>query len=268
MLFKSLLLFASFLSPFTFALPALAPRQSAAIPPSKDPFYTAPPGFEDAAPGTVLRFRLAPGNTTIAIVNSSMAYSILYRTTDSHYQPSWAVTTLYVPLPASQQSVTPIAANGTGNALLSYQFPYDSPDLDASPSYAFLSAPPSEISAALGKGWFVNSPDYEGPKAAFVAGVNTGHAVIDSIRAVQSVATAQPTIKLSPNATVALWGYSGGALASEWAAELAVQYAPELSISGAALGGLPANATTIFDLINGSPFAGLIPSALVGLGRE
>ena len=247
-----------------FALPALAPRQSSPLPPSQDPFYTAPPGFETAAPGTVLRFRLAPGNIT-AIANCSTAYNILYRTTDSHYQPSWAVTTLYVPFSASQQG-----ANGTGpgHALLSYQYPYDSAGVDAAPSYAFLSAPPADITASLGRGWFVNSADYEGPKAAFSAGVNSGHAVIDSIRAVLSVAAAKPAISLSPNATVALWGYSGGALASEWATEIAVQYAPELSIAGAAFGGLPANATTVLDNVNNGPYAALIPSALVGLGNE
>jgi alpha-beta hydrolase superfamily lysophospholipase len=41
---------------------------------------------------------------------------------------------------------------------------------------------------------------------------------------------------LSPSAPVALWGSSGGGLASAWAAESRGRYAPELNIVGAVLG--------------------------------
>ena len=71
---------------------------------------------------------------------------------------------------------------------------------------------------------------------------------------------------LSPNkAKYALWGYSGGALASEWAAELQVQYAPELSFSGVALGGLTPNVTSVLETINGSELAYLIVNGIVGI---
>lgn len=60
-------------------------------------------------------------------------------------------------------------------------------------------------------------------------------------------------------------GYSGGALASEWAAELQSEYAPELNISGVALGGLvPSTYAVTKDCSNG-PLAGLGPSGIVGL---
>lgn len=65
--------------------------------------------------------------------------------------------------------------------------------------------------------------------------MQAGHATIDSIRAVQSL--------VPGNASIALWGYSGGSFASAFAAELAEQYAPELAISGVALGGLLVNLT-------------------------
>jgi hypothetical protein len=48
-----------------------------------------------------------------------------------------------------------------------------------------------------------------------------------------------------------MWGYSGGSLATEWAAELQPTYAPELNFAGAALGGLVPNITSVLKTING-----------------
>lgn len=193
------------------------------IPPLQDPWYTAPDGFESAKPGDVLRIREAPGNLTSLASNCSAAYNILYRTTNSQYKPDWAVTTVFIPVTESP-------------ALLSYQIPYDSAWLDASPSYAFYTSDGvrslRDISTGLSSGWFVNVPDYEGPLASFTAGVQSGHATIDSIRAAFN---ANETLGLDVDARYALWGYSGGALASEWAAEMAVQYAPEVSTPAFAL---------------------------------
>ena len=192
---------------------------------------------------------------------SSSSYHILYRTTDSRYQPSWAVTTLFVPRTPSNSSI--------GDALLSYQIPYNTADVDNSPSYA-LALPSglanglvlSDINTVLRYGWYVSVPDFEGPSAAFALGVQEGHAVLDSVRAVLLSGHAPS------KARTAMWGYSGGSIASEWAAELQVQYAPELNFSGVALGGLVPNATSITHAIDGSPAAGLIPSFLVGITRQ
>ncbi|KIL85043.1 hypothetical protein FAVG1_11916 [Fusarium avenaceum] len=236
----------------------------APLPPSKDPWYTAPPGFEDALPGTVLRVRHAPGNLTRVIGNSSAAYNILYRTTNSHYSPTWAVTTLLVPQLGRNSNAR---QNFNQSAVLSYQVPYNSADIDASPSYnLYTTDPTTPYNAALGLGLFVLIPDFEGPLASFTAGIISGHATLDSIRAVLS-------LNLGLNTTaprVALWGYSGGALASEWASELAEQYAPELSgtIVGAALGGLTPNITRALAAVNGQSFAGLIPSSILGLTSQ
>lgn len=93
------------------------------IPPSEDPFYTAPSGFEEATPGTILRMRQAPGNLSTLVGNCSAVYNILYRSTDSQYLPSWAVTTIFVPLQPK-------------NVLVSYQIWTDSAWIDAFPSYS------------------------------------------------------------------------------------------------------------------------------------
>jgi hypothetical protein len=233
------------------------------LPPSQDPWYTGPTHFQSAAPGALLRVREAPGNLTSVIQNCSAAYNILYRTTDSQYQPAWAVTTLFVPL--SQPNTTSIASNSTspGGALLSYQIPYDSADVNSSPSYALYAGGQPDIAGALGRGWFVSVPDYEGPLASFTAGVQSGHATLDSVRAVLSSG-----FGLSATARYAMWGYSGGALASEWAAELQIQYAPELNFSGASVGGLTPNVSSVMKSVNGTAAAGLIPSGILGLASQ
>lgn len=225
-------------------------NSSGPIPPSQDPFYTAPPAFEKAASGTVLRARHAPGNLTSVVKNCSEAYQILYRTTDARFNPSWAVTTLYVP------------KTGSGTELLSFQVPYNTPSLDHSPSYDFYFQPAVEVAASLGRGWYVNVPDHEGPLAADGANIAQGHATLDSVRAVLSPGL---DIGLRPDARYAMWGYSGGALASEWAAELQVQYAPELKFAGTALGGTPQNITSVWDSANESPFSGMIALASTGV---
>lgn len=63
-----------------------------------------------------------------------------------------------------------------------------------------------------------------------------------------------------------MWGYSGGSLASEWAAELQPSYAPDLlRFQGAALGGLIGNVTSVVETINGGAFAGLAFAGIQGL---
>jgi hypothetical protein len=169
------------------------------------------------------------------------------------------VTTLFVPCKGKAQP----------KALLSYQIPYDSAWVDASPSYTLYHAAgvagAEALEAILAEGWFLNVPDYEGPLASFTAGVISGHATIDSIRAVRSL---HDRFGLHKDANYAMWGYSGGALASEWAAELQVQYAPEMTFAGAALGGLTPNVTSVLFSINEDISAGLGVSAILGLGSQ
>ncbi|CAK7243369.1 MAG: hypothetical protein STHCBS139747_004888 [Sporothrix thermara] len=242
------------------------------IAPSQDPWYTAPYEFDHEAPGTILRVRPAPGNLSTIAGNCSAAYNILYRTTGSRYNPTWAVTTLFVPKSVSgasnSSSNSSSSSSSTGSStgsLLNYQIPYDSVFLDASPSYAMYGGVDANIGTALGKGYFVNVPDFEGNNASFTAGVLSGHATLDSVRAVLRNAD---RFGLPEDPRVAMWGYSGGALASEWAAELAVQYAPELNFSGAALGGLTPNVTSVLYSIYAGFEAGLAPPAVLGITNQ
>ena len=93
--------------------------------------------------------------------------------------------------------------------------------------------------------------------------MNSGHATLDSVRAVLS-----SDFRLPSNLRYAMWGYSGGTFGTEYAAELQVQYAPELNFSGVAIGGVLPNLTTGITQYNGQPFAGLIPLTFVGLSTQ
>lgn len=219
-------------------------KRSQALPPSSDPWYTAPEGYELASPGDILRNRTAPGNLVAAVgSNCSAAYNLLYRTTASQGNATWAVTTVLVPKEAT-------------SALLSYQIPYDSAYINSSPSYALYQSVNPDISIALGKGYFVTVPDYEGPLASFTAGHMSGYATLDAVRATLNAAD---LYGLPDDPLYATWGYSGGALATEWAAELQLDYAPELSFAGSAMGGLTPNVTTVLMAINAKISAGLAP---------
>ncbi|KAI1170212.1 LIP-domain-containing protein [Nemania sp. FL0916] len=251
--------------------------KSVPLPPSRDPWYCAPEGFETATPGTVLRLRIAPGNLITDILKNaaSAAYNILYRTTDSHDQPTWAVTTLFIP------TTTLFMTPSEKKALVSYQFAYNSACVDTSPSYGFYGAlsqpvPSLNIPAStdlliqlLEKGWIVNSPDHEGPSAAFGASIQAGHATLDALRAVVNVTDNMTGLGLG-SLSIAMWGYSGGSMATEAAAELQGAYAPDLSesISGAVIGGLPDNISADFDLFNKTPLAGNLVSFILGVSAQ
>lgn len=139
----------------------------AAIPPSQDPWYTAPSDFESAAPGTIFRIRQDQTNLS-AITGAAAAYNILFRSTDTRYRPSWAVTTLVVPKdPLEGRDVI---SNVTGDgkaALLSFQVPYNAASADGSPSYLLATnfglnglgiTPLTDyVADALSRGWYGSS---------------------------------------------------------------------------------------------------------------
>ncbi|KAI0902974.1 secretory lipase-domain-containing protein [Ustulina deusta] len=273
------------LLPSVFLLPLLfngcigldhrAVPSDATIPPSQDPWYTAPSDFESASPGTILRFRTDPSNLT-AIVAAAAAYNILFRSTDTHYQPSWAVTTLLVPehpLETRNVSNNNVAGNGKP-ALLSFQIPYNAASVDGGPSYllatnfglsgAGVTPQTSYIADMLSRGWYVVVPDFEGPTAAFGAGPQAGHAVLDNIRAALS---SEALSANSENTRYAMWGYSGGSIASTFAAELQAAYAPELNFAGAALGGIVPDLTEVFRKPI-SNVSAAIPAGLLGVTAQ
>ena len=87
-------------------------------------------------------------------------------------------------------------------------------------------------------------------------GRQSGHGTLDSIRAILQSGN---FTGVDEDAQVAMWGYSGGSLASGWAAALQPHYAPELedNLIGAALGGFVTNITATAEATDGKLLAGL-----------
>ncbi|KAG2181904.1 hypothetical protein INT43_006829 [Umbelopsis isabellina] len=234
--------------------------------PQDDPFYSPPKGYQHHAPGTILRTRPVPSPLATLdsyTLNYTNAWQILYRTTDVRGKPMATVTTLIQP------------KNPDHKKLLSYHFAEDSSSEQCAPSYSLesnsnASYPVSPfdlmlIDAALTRGWYVNVPDYEGPHSVFTCGVTSGRGILDSIRAVLASCR---TSHLKSSADITMWGYSGGALATGWAAELQPIYAPELRILGAAMGGTPSDVNATVNAVNKGPSAGLIPAGFFGLAQQ
>lgn len=106
--------------------------------------------------------------------------------------------------------------------------------------------------------------DYEGLEAQFAAGLQSGQATLDSVRLALREA---PKVGLQTNAKYAMWGYSGGALACGWAAELQPTYAPELEFAGAAFGGLLPNLSSAIQATNGGPLASAAFGIVTGISK-
>lgn len=237
--------------------------------PSRDEFYTPSPGFEYATPGTILKIRPTPRavrNLLFFHVPLKNSWQVLVRSQDSFGEPNAIVTTILEPM------------NSNPSKILSYQTFEDSTSLKCATSYNYqVGIPPfgnvatqfemKFIIPALNKGYFVISPDYEGPRGAFTVGAQAAHAVLDSIRAVLNSGS---ITSIDPDAKVAMWGYSGGSLASSWAAVMQPEYAPELSnnLIGVALGGFVTNITAVAEYSDRTPLSGLVPVALNGLANE
>ncbi|QIS16182.1 lipase family protein [Nocardia arthritidis] len=225
--------------------------------PLDDPFYSPPLGFEKLAPGTVLASR--PGGTPSGTVPVTST-ELLLRSTDAKDNPVPVVATLLVP-------VAPWPGSGP-RPLVSYNAAIDSLGNKCAPSYKLRQGSSDkmfETNISLAKGYAVVIPDHEGPRQAYAAGRMAGHAVLDAIRA----AIGTPELGLRPDAPVVVTGYSGGAIASGWAAQLAPEYAPDVHLVGAAFGGVPADFGLLLATMNGKNAAsGVFLAATLGLARE
>ncbi|MDO9235576.1 MAG: lipase family protein [Aquabacterium sp.] len=248
----------------------MVPTMSSAATAVPDPFYqyTDSTPLSSIAPGTILKSRTI--SVYIAGLKTSYkATQLVYRSTDALLQPAANVTTIFAPNCAS--------GCPNKNKVISYQSFYDSLNPEDSPSRAYAGGKrlpdilPAIETVLFGsyvkKGYTVVISDTEGQKANFAAGPEYGYNTLDSIRA----AFKSPQIGLSRNAKVVMMGYSGGAIATEWAAELAPTYAPDLTpnLIGAAFGGTLVNPEHNLSYIENAPvWGGVLEMAFIGIARS
>jgi hypothetical protein len=238
------------------------------VPPRDDRFCQPPEGFETTAPGTVLRSREVRLAFLGIVPQAVVAYQLLYRTTNLNGAPQATVTTVIRPDRITVDPEGPV---------VSYQCAIDAVASTGFPSYVLrrhaklakvFGGPPAweyvPMARALSRGWRVLVPDHGGARGSWIAPREPGYCVLDGIRAAQNFERAG----IARTAPVALWGYSGGGLASGWAAELWASYAPELNVVGAVLGAPVGDPGAIFRDLDGSLYAGLPNLAVASLIRE
>jgi hypothetical protein len=250
----------------------IAPHSGgAATPPAKDPFYTytGSTPLEQISPGTVLRTRTLPYHV-IGLALPLTATQLLYRSTGQLGQPTVNVTSVLSSRGSSLQRHT------KPDRAVSYESFYDSLNPADEPSYAISGGltlggliPDVELTifgAFLLQGYNIIIPDTQGESADFSAGPEYGMNTLDAIRA----ASSSPTAGLTSTTEVGLIGYSGGAIATGWAAALAPTYAPDVNrrLVGVAEGGVLVDPAHNLHYISGSlVWAGVSVMALIGIAN-
>ncbi|MFE7796409.1 lipase family protein [Nocardia sp. NPDC057440] len=242
----------------------IAPAAGANVPrPDADPFYAAPADLADYPDGAITRSRRIP---LYGLPLPVSAWQVQYRTNDASDRPVPGMTTVMVPnLPWFGPGERP---------LLSYQSAEDSLGTQCAPSYAlrggweiggintWIDTP--FMAAALLRGWAVVATDYEGSQSRFLDGVNSGRGVLDGIRAARALAQGG----IGPTSPLGAWGYSGGAFATLWAAQMQVDYAPDVRFAGITSGGVPADWPAIARGVDGTVQAGLAMLVVLALAQN
>lgn len=240
--------------------PSPAVADDVALPtPLADSFYAAPSDIGDYANGSIVAQRKMPNPPGLVDIDT---WQLKFRSTDMYERPIAAVTTLL--LPKDRRANAPV---------LSFQDIVNALGLECAPSRTLYTQTNSltarqgpALNALLAQGWVLAVPDHLGPRSAYGAAQLGGRITLDGIKAARNLTAAN--ISRSP---VGLIGYSGGGMATAWAAALAPTYAPGLRLAGSAYGGAPMNLIKMAEGLGYNsphPAFGLAYAAAVGLSRE
>jgi secretory lipase len=244
---------------------ATAPAGAAAAP-ARGSFYayTGSTPLASIKPGTVLKSRTLSYHVA-GLLFPVRVVQLVYRSAGALGQPTTNVTSVLEPPvpPASPRAV-------------SYQSFYDSLNPADEPSAQIAGgltlgglvadAESVVIAPLLLQGYTVIVPDTEGQTADFSASPEYGANTLNSLRA----ATNSPLTGLTKATPIGMFGYSGGAIATDWAAQMAPSYAPDVNrrLVGAAEGGVLVDPAHNLTYVNGSSvWAGIIPMAVIGIAR-
>lgn len=220
--------------------------------PDPDPFYARPDPIPCVPPGTILDSReivFAPVRGLP--LPQHQAWHLKFLSTDTWGNPIAAVAAVVRPMEGTAAD-PPV--------LLSYQIAENSLGSVCAPSHVTAGGtanPESEgqivpiLPDLLAEGWTLVFPDHEGPLSAYLPPVGAAHITLDAIRAAVSFSPLRLAVEHTP---VGMWGFSGGAVASAWAASLQEGYAPELNIVGVAAGGTVVDFETALREMDGHPF--------------
>ncbi|MCW2813434.1 MAG: triacylglycerol lipase [Nocardioides sp.] len=190
---------------------------------------------------------------------------LLYRTTDQLGRPTTNVTSVLQP-PVALRPDKVVAYGSFYDSLNPFDGPSYAVNGGRSPGTNIVHAELAFVAPLLLAGSPVVVADTQGRTADFAAGPEYGRTTLDSLRA----ALRSPEAGLAPRPDIALLGYSGGAIATGWAAALAPSYAPGIDrlLVGAAEGGVLVAPDNNLGYVSGSQvWAGVLAMALIGAAR-
>lgn len=223
-------------------------------------FYAAP-ATVDGPPGSVLRseamtFYLDPLRT---IRSTAAATRVMYATRDRSGAPIAVTGTVLVPpIPWIGPGRRPVVGYAAGTQGMGDQCA-PSRQLAAGSEYEGVF-----ISGLLARGYAVAMTDYQGLGTAgthtYMVREAQAHAVLDMVRAAQRL----PGTGLPSAGPVMLAGYSQGGGATAAAAELAPSYAPDLDVTGAVAGAVPADLGAVAANLDGGLYSAFALYAVAG----
>jgi acetyl esterase/lipase len=221
-------------------------------------FYETTPGLASLAPGDLIRAEpmdayLVPGARLRA-----HAWRILHRSTGAVGEPTVVSGTLLLPVGWRAKKPLPLIAYAIGTHGIGD---------DAAPSRLLSTGLDWEaglMAMVLARGCAVVITDYQGLGTAgdhaYMVGRALGCNVLDAIRAVRQLATAE----LPDDGPTAIMGYSEGGTAAAWAAQLQPSYAPEIELAGIAAGAAAADVELAGPTLDGSFFSFFLAYGAIG----
>ncbi len=184
---------------------------------------TASPSAAQQRPGTLIA-----ADPVVDAPGGMQAWKVRYWTTDGRNRPIQVTGMVVAPREAIPPSPRPVLAWTHGTwGVVSKCAPSQSQNF-------------WEVTAgleAVRRGYVVVAPDYAGLGSVgahpFLVGDDTARAVVDGVRAARSIPGA------AAGQRYAVWGESQGGHAALWTAQRSRQYAPELTLVGAAAAAPP-----------------------------
>ena len=221
-----------------------------------------PPPVEREPGAVITRMELAVDSPSVAD-----ARRIVYASTDAHGGPDVVSGSVLEPTaPWTGDGPRPllVIAPGTQGA---------ADNCAPSMTMHFGTSPPPPSRHFLDLGWAVAITDYQGLGTpgthTYLVREAQGRAVLDVARAAEKLIGEFGSGGFGSDGAadtpVAIFGFSQGGAASAAAAEMAGEYAPEVSIRAVYAGGVPADLPSTATEIDGSPLSGAMGYAINGL---
>jgi acetyl esterase/lipase len=191
-------------------------RASTPTPPSA--FYTPPDVLPEGEPGTIIRSEPLPDS----LPEGAQAYRVMYLSTGLNGEPIAVTGTIVAPAGESDTPRPVIAwAHGTTGIFPECGVSHTSDPYQQTPV----------IDRMINAGFVVAITDYPGLSTPgihpYIVGSVEAYTVLDSVRAARQ-------LDVSAGDRFVVWGASQGGHAALWTAQTAPDYAPELTLLGAA----------------------------------